>query len=569
MYERSIAVIGSGYWGKNLVRVFSELGALHTVCDADSSRFGSLKWTNQQPKFVNELDAVLGDDQIRAVAIATPAVTHHSIVKRCLEAGKDVFVEKPLALTVTDGEELVRIAKSLDRVLMVGHILLYHPAVRKLKSIIAEGILGKILYCYSNRLNMGLIRTEENILWSFAPHDISVMLHLLGEEPVSSTAEGSSYLTPGVVDVTMSRLTFKSGVTGHIFVSWLHPLKEQKFVVVGSEGMAVFDDTADEKLRLFPHKVDWTNRIPTAVKESAVALELEQAEPLKEECKSFLEAINTRIPPLSDGLEGMRVLRVLDGCQKSLESRRISDQSNISLDNNVRKISDEPKEFFAHESAFVDQPCSVGKGTNIWHFSHVMKGAVIGENCNLGQNVVISPGVNLGSNVKVQNNVSVYTGAVIEDDVFLGPSCVLTNVTNPRSQVNRKQLYESTRIRRGATIGANATVVCGVTIGRYAFVSAGAVVTSDVPDYALVKGVPARQAGWMSRHGQKLDFKDGTIAICPESGFKYQLIKPTSIVAGTNSGCQVHCLDIHEEQPLPSFHAIGKITYGQWNSPHT
>ncbi len=176
-----------------------------------------------------------------------------------LESSKDVFVEKPLALTAQEGEELVALAKTLGRILMVGHILLYHPAVRTLKQMIMEGKLGRILYCYSNRLNMGLIRTEENILWSFAPHDISVMLHLLGEEPIKATAEGSSYLTPGVVDVTMSRLTFRSGVTGHIFVSWLHPSKEQKFVVVGSEAMAVFDDTMENKLQIFPTR--WTGPI--------------------------------------------------------------------------------------------------------------------------------------------------------------------------------------------------------------------------------------------------------------------------------------------------------------------
>lgn len=526
MYDRSIAVVGSGYWGKNLVRVFSELRALHTVCDADSSRFASLKWSNEAPNFVNNLESVLSDNQIRGVAIATPAVTHFSIVKRCLEAGKDVFVEKPLALTAKDGEELVRLAKSLGRILMVGHILLYHPAVKKLKSMISDGTLGKILYCYSNRLNMGLIRTEENILWSFAPHDISVMLHLLGEEPIKSTAEGSSYLTPGVVDVTMSRLTFKSGVTGHIFVSWLHPSKEQKFVVVGSEGMAVFDDTSIEKLKLFPHKVDWTNRIPTAVKESAVTIELEQMEPLKEECRSFLEAIETRRPPLSDGAEGLRVLRVLDDCQKSLESRRSSDQVE-EIPNGLAsdKEAVATRDYFAHESAYIDEPCSIGKGTKIWHFSHVMKGAAIGDSCSIGQNVVVSSTCKIGNRVKIQNNVSVYDGVTLEDDVFCGPSMVFTNVINPRSSVVRKNEYKPTVVGRGATIGANATIVCGNNIGEFSFIGAGSVVTKDVPPYALMAGVPAKQIGWMSQHGIKLDLpldKDGS-AVCEATGDRYRL----------------------------------------------
>jgi len=198
-------------------------------------------------------------------------------------------------------------------------------------------------------------------------------------------------------------------------------------------------------------------------------------------------------------------------------------------------------EYFVHESSYVDDGAEIGAGTRIWHFSHIMQGAKIGERCVLGQNVNVAGGVVIGNNVKVQNNVSIYTGSVIEDDVFLGPSCVLTNVTNPRSQVNRHSLYEKTLIRRGATIGANATIVCGVTIGRYAFVGAGAVVTRDVPDYALVLGSPARQQGWMSRHGHRLKPGEKGVLTCPESGFRYQVI----------DGNRLCCMDLAEDQPLP------------------
>jgi UDP-2-acetamido-3-amino-2,3-dideoxy-glucuronate N-acetyltransferase len=204
--DAKIAVIGCGYWGKNLVRVFSELGALGCVCDQDLSQCDRLTISGKTPVFTKQMEEILEDSTIRAVAVATPARTHYEIVKTCLEAGKDVFVEKPLALDAADGQTLVEIARQQSRVLMVGHILLYHPAVRRLRQLIDEGALGRILYCYSNRLNMGLIRTEENILWSFAPHDISVMLYLLEEEPIAVEADGQSYLTPGVVDVTLSRL---------------------------------------------------------------------------------------------------------------------------------------------------------------------------------------------------------------------------------------------------------------------------------------------------------------------------------------------------------------------------
>lgn len=208
-------------------------------------------------------------------------------------------------------------------------------------------------------------------------------------------------------------------------------------------------------------------------------------------------------------------------------------------------------DYFVHASSYVDEGAEVGAGTKIWHFSHVMSGATIGERCSFGQNCVVSPGVVIGSNVKVQNNVSIYEGTFIEDDVFLGPSCVLTNVTNPRSQVVRKALYEKTLLRRGCSIGANATVVCGITIGRYAFIAAGAVVAKDVPDYALMVGVPARQKGWMSRHGLPLTPGPDGIMVCRESGYRYQEVEPGLL----------KCLDLDEDAPLPAEKAVGSACY--------
>lgn len=209
-------------------------------------------------------------------------------------------------------------------------------------------------------------------------------------------------------------------------------------------------------------------------------------------------------------------------------------------------------DYFVHESSYVDEGAMIGRGTKIWHFSHILSGAIIGENCSFGQNVCVAGGTIVGNNVKVQNNVSIYEGTVIEDDVFLGPSCVLTNVTNPRSQVVRRSLYENTLIRRGASIGANATIVCGIVIGRYAFVAAGAVVARDVPDYALMAGVPALQKGWMSRHGHRLRAADGEeIMACPESGLRYREVEPGVL----------RCLDLDEQAPLPNDMAVGKIPY--------
>ena len=214
----------------------------------------------------------------------------------------------------------------------------------------------------------------------------------------------------------------------------------------------------------------------------------------------------------------------------------------------------ENKDYFVHESAYVDEPCEIGKGTKIWHFSHIMKDAKIGEKCIFGQNVNVASDVVIGNNVKVQNNVSIYTGTIIEDDVFLGPSCVLTNNTNPRSQIVRHSLYEKTTIRRGATVGANATIVCGIELGRYCFIAAGAVVAKNVPDYALMVGVPARQAGWISRHGIRLDEADSEgIMTCAESGYRYKEIEPG----------MVRCIDLDEEAALPPDQAVGKVSYDE------
>jgi UDP-2-acetamido-3-amino-2,3-dideoxy-glucuronate N-acetyltransferase len=214
------------------------------------------------------------------------------------------------------------------------------------------------------------------------------------------------------------------------------------------------------------------------------------------------------------------------------------------------------KPYFAHASALVDEGAHVGEGTRIWHFCHVSGKARIGRRCIFGQNVFVADGVVIGDNCKIQNNVSIYTGTVLEDDVFLGPSCVLTNVTNPRSQVLRHSLYEPTVIRRGASIGANATIVCGATIGRYAFIAAGAVVTHDVPDYALMMGVPARQHGWVSRHGHRLAAASGGVMTCPESRFRYKEVSPGVL----------RCLDLDEESPLPAELAVGTRTYDEFKA---
>jgi len=489
MNKRFIAHIGLGYWGRNILRNLYELDVIRIACDSNEDIVEEQKRHFPDVEYTTNIEDIISNKEIKAVTIATPAVTHYELTKKFLLSGKDVFVEKPIALRLTEGEELVEIAEKQGRILMVGHILQYHPAVIKLKELISGGKLGKIQYIYSNRLNIGKLRTEENILWSFAPHDISIILDLIGEEPVEVSAFGGDYLIPGIYDVTVTIIKFKNGIKGHIFVSWLHPFKEQKLIVVGSKAMAVFDDVSKEKLFLYPHKIEWKDgKIPIAHKAEYEVIPVENGEPLKLELLHFIDCVKHRKRPKTDGYEGIRVLKVLELAEKSLKE---------GVHTETAKVTD----YFVHETAMVDDGVEIGKGTKIWHFTHVLKGSKIGENCIIGQNVMLGPDVTVGDRCKIQNNVSLYKGVILEDEVFCGPSCVFTNVLTPRAFIERKHEFKQTFVKRGATIGANATVICGLTIGRYSMIGAGAVVTKDVPDYALFYGNPAKHMGWVCKCG--------------------------------------------------------------------
>ena len=511
-----VAVVGAGYWGKNLVRNFHDIGALAAVCESDAAARRWVVAEYPHCRMASSFAEVLRDDTITAVAIATPAEMHGEMVRDALRAGKDVFVEKPLCLAASTGETLVALARERQRILMVGHLLWYHPAVLKLKELIDSGALGRLRYIYSNRLNIGKIRHEENILWSFAPHDLSVILGLLGEQPESVEAQGGNYLHQRIADVTVSLLSFPSGVKAHLFVSWLHPFKEQKLVVVGERKMAVFDDLEKtDKLVLYSHSIEWRNHVPVAQKADGEPVPVEMAEPLRLECEHFVECVATRKRPRTDGAEALRVLKVLERCQAALESGAPA----------PRVAPPAPaRPYFAHDSAFVDEDVEIGDGTKIWHVSHIMGGSRVGRNCRIGQNVVIGPRATIGDGVKIQNNVSVYEGVTLEDHVFCGPSMVFTNVFNPRSDIPRMEELRPTLVRKGATLGANCTILCGTTIGVGAFIGAGAVVLKDVPDFALVVGNPGRIVGWMCACGHRLDFEQangpGRCRECQQTYYK-------------------------------------------------
>lgn len=320
MSDPGVAVVGCGYWGQNLVRNFKELGVLRAVCDPHPQALERAKHMAPDTLVAPDFETIINRDDIPAVVISTPAETHEKLAIAALRAGKDVFVEKPMALNVAQGTRMRDAAQGSGRILMVGHLLEYHPAVVRLRELVDGGALGRINYLYSNRLNFGKIRVEENALWSFAPHDIAVILSLVNELPIEAVCCGGNYITPNLADVTVSCLHFRTGVRAHIFVSWLHPFKSQQLVVVGEKGMAVFDDTAKEhKLITYDQKVELNNRQPVLQKGKAEGVPLSAAEPLRIQCEHFLDCVRHRKQPRTDAENGLRVLRVLEACQISLE----------------------------------------------------------------------------------------------------------------------------------------------------------------------------------------------------------------------------------------------------------
>jgi predicted dehydrogenase len=325
----SVGVVGLGYWGPNLARNFGSLpdAELRWCCDASDAIRARVAPRFPGTTFTADLDDLLADETLDAIVLATPVPTHGTLAARVLEAGKHCFVEKPLAQTVEDAERATEAAAATGKLLMVGHLLQYHPGVNKLKEIAASGELGDIHYIYGNRLNLGQLRAEENALWSLGAHDVSVLLHLTDEEPHELSARGESYMREGVEDVVFAFMRFPSGVAAHLHLSWLDPHKERRFTIVGSKRMATFDDMDPERKvtvydKGFDEKADtygeyitrsgdiWSPRVPND-------------EPLRLECQHFVDCVRDGRPPISDGASGLRVVRVLEGLQQSLdESRR-------------------------------------------------------------------------------------------------------------------------------------------------------------------------------------------------------------------------------------------------------
>ena len=325
----NVGVVGLGYWGPNLMRALSQLPCVRLKygCDLEEAQRSKQARLYPETRFTDDSEELLSDDELDAVVVASPVPTHATLARQALLVGKDVFVEKPLALSPREAEQLVDLAAERDRILMVGHLLKYHPAVSRLKKIVSSGELGEIFYLYAHRLNLGIVRQDENALWSLGPHDLSVAMYLMDQEPVEARATGYSYLRSGVEDVVFATLRFGDGKVAHFHMSWLDPHKERKITVVGSEKMAVFDDVSrDEKLKLYdkgvqkPEMYESYGEYLSPRFGDVVAPHLPNDEPLKLECEHFVECLAERKRPMSDGHDGLRVVRALDALQRSLDN---------------------------------------------------------------------------------------------------------------------------------------------------------------------------------------------------------------------------------------------------------
>lgn len=491
-----LALIGGGYWGQNLVREFYNLHILDTICEINEELIKTYNEKYPNVRTTKKWSDVLANGELTAVCISLPANMHYKFTKEALIANKDVYVEKPITLDMEEAEELVKIAQDKNRILMVGHLLHYHPCIQKIKEMVKNNEIGKIKNIISSRLNLGKFRTSENVLWSFAPHDISVILSLCNNElPDYVSCHGKAIITPGIHDITNTIMYFnKQDIYVNINVNWLNPYKEQKLTIIGEKGMLLFDDiVTDGKLKIFRNYINWSKTVPAIpdpIKTEGEIINVDLSKtPLFLECQHFMECCLARKIPLTDGSEGLRVLRILQASQRNLDG------------NIIKPITTPP--YFIHQTSIVDTGAKIGNGTKIWHFSHISGGSEIGENCNIGQNVYIAPDVKLGNGCKVQNNVSIYTGVECGNYVFLGPSCVLTNDINPRAEHSKGGHYLKTIIGDGATIGANATIICGHTIGKYSLVGAGSVVTKDVEPYSIVVGNPAKKIGTIDEFGNR------------------------------------------------------------------
>jgi len=321
MLSKNVCVVGAGYWGKNHIRILHELGFLGGIVESNKETLNRFAEQYPDVKGFLSLNEALQDKSFLGFTVATPAKTHYPVAKQAMEAGKHVLVEKPLALEKKHAEELIHLSEKNNVNLMVGHVLLFHPAIKKIKELINKGKIGKLQYIYSNRLNLGQVRTEENVFWSLAPHDISVFQYFTNSFPTSIHASGSAFLQEGIHDSTLTQLKYPSGVEGHIFVSWLHPFKEHRLVVIGTEAMITFEDSSEGKpLKLYAKKIDMEKGIPEKIDGPVTLIDYEQKMALTEELQYFVSHLDGKKPNIANGQHALEVTKILVWASKQLKA---------------------------------------------------------------------------------------------------------------------------------------------------------------------------------------------------------------------------------------------------------
>lgn len=447
---RKLGLIGCGRWGKNLVREFHKLGILHIICDIQNLDY-NIPITQDWNYFLNEIDMV---------CISLPAELHYEYTKKALLAHKDVFVEKPMTLNINQAQELVQLAHNNQCILMVGHLLQYHPAIQKIKEYLPK--LGKVINITSNRKSWGTIREQENVLWSFAPHDLSIILSLVSGNIHQIVASGKSRKVYDIVNTSF----YLDNIYVNINVSWLHPFKEQKLTIIGEQGSLIFDDV-QKTLIFFKDNINEN-------------IEFDKTSPLELECQHFIECCETRQQPITNGLEGLYVLQIIDKIQQKL--------------NNIQ-----PK---LNHQGIIDKGAIIGNNCRIWHHSHLTNTCQIGDNCSIGQNCYVA-GI-LGQGCKLQNNVNIYLGVKCGNYVFFGPNSTTTNDLNPRAQYSKNGNYIETIIEDQVSIGANVVIRCGITLKKGCFIGCGSVVVKDCDEYGIYVGNPAKKIGIMDEYGNKI-----------------------------------------------------------------
>jgi UDP-2-acetamido-3-amino-2,3-dideoxy-glucuronate N-acetyltransferase len=320
MGDRKVCVVGAGYWGKNHIRTLYELDALGGIVENNTALLQDISKFYPNMEIYSSLDDALKNDEFAGFTVATPAETHYELSKLIIEANKHVLVEKPFTLNIENAEELIKLADDNNVNLMVGHVLLFHPAVKKIKDLISTGKIGKLQYVYSNRLNLGQVRTRENVFWSLAPHDVAIFQYLSDSFPVAVKARGSAFLQKGIPDSTITQLKYANGIEGHIFVSWLHPFKEHRLVIIGSEAMITFEDSIQGKpLNLYSKKIDFKSGIPEKIDGPVKLIEYSAKMPLTEELSYFVDHLNGKKPKISNGEHALDVTRILVDAGRQLE----------------------------------------------------------------------------------------------------------------------------------------------------------------------------------------------------------------------------------------------------------